>query len=110
MSRRKDNINETYTETVVRMDEKLKGIVDSLKNAILENGNIRKEYLEGIHELTIHVNYEDCVLQARVKVLENGVNNSRSERKGALAVYRFFIAFLSAVVIVLTILKLLNII
>lgn len=98
----------SYTEVVIRMDERLKGIVDTLKEMLEQNDVIKREFTTGIKELTLHVNFEDNLLAARVGALEKASVEEKAEKKGALFVYKVAVALMGAMLTILGILKFFN--
>lgn len=95
----------SYTEVVIRMDERLKGIVETLKEALEQNEVIKREFSAGLKELTLHVNFSDDSLAARVGALEKASDEEKAEKKGALFVYKVAVALMGTTLTILGILK-----
>jgi len=69
---------ESYTETAIRMDDRLKTIMDNLKTVLAGNSGISREFLDKMNDLTLHIDYQDGLLKARIKNLEMSIAELKS--------------------------------
>lgn len=92
---------ETYTTILARLDERLKGLVET-------NNNAHNEIMGSIKELKIHVNDEILAMNKRVSCLENESEEKKAEKKGQLKIYKIAVAalgLLSTLLVILSHLK-----
>lgn len=104
------NGKESYTETVARIDERLRGFTElnteQHKEIIKKIEGNRKE----IDILCTHVNDENCKMNNRVTKLENKQIEADSRYKTRLQIYKSLSAILAVTLSILGILKGLGII
>jgi hypothetical protein len=97
-------VKESYTELVIRMDEKLKNIVETLETTLIENKIGHGTIIDSIKELTLHVNHENEKMSNRITLLEDQHRLEEGKKKGQVFIYKVVIAILTTSSILLSIL------